>query len=349
MSITVQQIPGLRAVRHGKSGLASVVLLPLLLLVTQTVWAYEKIFGQIDSDWVPGPVEYALIAPDGFADMRELPLVLNLHGGGGDRTRLLAQANLWQRLWSSDTIPPAVVVMPSVTPRGFYMNFKDGSERWEDFLTGPFLEHLHKTYPVTSNPKRVFVTGVSMGGMGALRMAFRYPAKFGAVAALEPGIEPILAFADMQAKHRFWRNDDLLHAAFGKPVDEAYWAANNPATMAVNFADNIRTSGLQIYVEAGDEDQFWLYEGAEFLHRILWDQRIKHEYHLVRGADHVGPSMGERLEEAVLFLFRYHKPWGVTLRTERRTERRLKLINKMLDPLKARIDGTDHYSEEPAP
>jgi S-formylglutathione hydrolase len=76
--------------------------------------------------------------------------------------------------------------MPSVTARGFYMNFKEGSERWEDFLTGPFLAHLRETYPASTDPKLTFVTGISMGGMGALRMAFRYPTRFGAVDA--PGL-----------------------------------------------------------------------------------------------------------------------------------------------------------------
>ncbi|XOV83503.1 MAG: alpha/beta hydrolase [bacterium] len=309
------------------------------LLVPGAASAFERVLAQVSSPLVPSPVEYALIGPEGFAQMKDLPLVLNLHGGGGNRDGLLRQGNQWQALWDSGAIPPSIVVMPSVTARGFYMNFKDGSERWEDFIMGPFLEHLRKTYPITSQPKRIFITGISMGGMGALRIAFKHPDAFGAVAALEPGIEPILSFEDMLPKHRFWRGDELFETAYGKPVDTTYWAANNPATIARDQARQIRNSGLQIYLEAGDEDQFWLYEGAEFLHRILWDARIKHEYHLVRGADHVGPSMNERLDEAIRFLFRYHSPWQET--------RRMKAVDKMLDPLKERIDGTDHYNETP--
>lgn len=300
--------------------------------------AIETIRSSVSSDLVPD-VEYALIAPDGFREMKDLPLVLNLHGGGGNRERLLDQAPMWQQLWESGAIPPAIVVMPSVTERGFYMNFHDGSERWEDFLTGPFLEYLRNTYPATGDAKRTFLTGASMGGMGSLRMAFRHPDLFGAVAALEPGIEPILRFEDMEPKHRFWRSDALLQQAYGNPVDTEFWANNNPASMAVKSADRIRDSGLQIYLEAGDMDQFWLHEGAEFLHQVLWNQRIRHEYHLVRGGDHVGPSMGERMDEAVRFLFRYHSPWQETPR--------MKMIDRMLDPLKARIDGRDHFNEAP--
>jgi S-formylglutathione hydrolase len=307
------------------------------LMVGGPVMAVEKVLSEVASGLVPSPVEYTLIAPDGFRKMEGLPLVLSLHGGGGNRERLLDQADLWEQLWTGGDIPPAIVVMPSVTARGFYMNFRDGSERWEDFIVGPLLDHLRATYPASAEPSRTFLTGFSMGGMGSLRMAFRHPDRFGAVAALEPGIEPILAFDDMQPKHRFWRSDDLMEQAYGSPIDKDYWAANNPASMAVARADEIRGSDLQIYLEAGDEDQFWLYEGAEFLHQTLWNLRIRHEYHLVRGADHVGPSTSERNEEAIRFLFRTLDPWPETPR--------MKNVDRMLDPLKARIDGRDHYNE----
>ena len=67
-------------------------------------------------------------------------------------------------------------------------------------------------------------------------------------------------------------------------------------------AEDIRRSGLDIYLEVGDEDLLNLQDGAEFLHRILWDQDIPHEYHQVRWADHGGPSVNERLAEALCFL-----------------------------------------------
>ncbi len=331
----------LKGLEHGFGRLLHALVPTLLIMLTGYSWssamASEVIKAQVKSNLVPSPVEYAVVAPEGYRNMKDLPLVLNLHGGGGSREGLVTQQPLWDRLWAAGDIPPAIVVMPSVTARGFYMNFKDGSERWEDFITGPFIEHLRATYPVSRDPKRVFLTGASMGGMGALRMAFRYPDRFGAVAALEPGIEPILKFGDMLPKHRFWRGDTLLEKAYGKPVDHDYWADNNPASMAIKHRDEIVQSGLQIYVEAGDEDQFWLYEGAEFLHQTLWNQRIKHEYHLVRGADHVGPSLGPRTEEAVKFLFRSYIPFG--------TSPRMETVDRMLDPLKARITGKDHYNE----
>ena len=47
---------------------------------------------------------------------------------------------------------------------------------------------------------------------------------------------------------------------------------------------------------------------TEFLHRILWDHKIKHEYHLVRGADHVGRTIRPRAMEGLKFLARVLNP-----------------------------------------
>ncbi|MEE9255459.1 MAG: alpha/beta hydrolase-fold protein, partial [Pseudomonadales bacterium] len=222
---------------------------------------------------------------------------------------------------------------PSVATRGFYMDYKDGSERWESFITGPFLEHLRARYPLSEAREKTFLIGASMGGMGGLRLAFKYPDRFGAVAALEPGIEPVLKWADIRPKHRFWRGDTLFENAFGKPVDPAYWAANNPASIAAADPARLRESGLAIYIEAGDEDQFWLYEGTEFLHQMLWDNKIPHEYHLVLGADHIGASLLERYAEGIRFLARTLNPWP--------EPRRLRYLERQ----KRKSGEKDHYNE----
>ena len=296
--------------------------------------ASELILEEVESDLVPSPVEYAVLLPDGWKKLNDTPLVFSLHGGGGSRDQLGRRfRNIWDRLWESDAVPPMIVVTPSVATRGLYMDYKDGSERWESFITGPFLEHLRARYPLSRSRAKTFFIGASMGGMGGLRMAFKHPQQFGAVAALEPGIEPVLNWEEMRPKHRFWRNDNLFERAFGKPVDPAYWAANNPASIAAADPARLRESALAIYIEAGDEDQFWLYEGAEFLHQVLWDNKIRHEYHLVRGADHVGPSLLARYAEGIRFLGRTLNPWP-----EPRTLH-------YLERQKRKSGEKDHYNE----
>jgi S-formylglutathione hydrolase len=75
-----------------------------------------------------------------------------------------------------------------------------------------------------------------MGGMGALRIAFKNPELFAVVAALEPGIEPALSFEEIMLRDRFWRSDAVFEERYGRPVDRQFWQANNPANVAENNA-----------------------------------------------------------------------------------------------------------------
>jgi len=270
--------------------------------------ASDLINADFPTTLAPHPVPYSVLAPDGYKDGPPLPLLFFLHGGGGDRSALERMRNNFDDLWKTGKLPKMVVVTPSVSQRCFYMDYKDGSEKWETLLMGPFREHIQKTYNASSDPKKVFMMGPSMGGQGTLRMGLKYPDKFGAIAALEPGIEPILHWKDMLPRHRFWRDDALLETAFGKPVDPAYWEANHPASIAKANPQKIIDSGLQIYLDVGDRDMFLLYEGTEFIHRLMWDAGILHEYHLVRGADHVGRTVPPRMIEALQFFTKVMAP-----------------------------------------
>jgi S-formylglutathione hydrolase len=145
-----------------------------------------------------------------------------------------------------------------------------------------------------------------MGGMGSLRIAFKHPEVFQAVASQEPGIEPALSYDAIQPRDRFWRGDPIFEEKYGRPVDRDYWAANNPANIARDNPD--RLLGLGIYLEVGDQDMFYLNQGTEFLHRILFDAGISHEYRLVKGAEHVGPSIQPRARDALAFLQRELNP-----------------------------------------
>ena len=70
--------------------------------------------------------------------------------------------------------------------------------------------------------------------------------------------------------------------------------------------------GLSIYLEVGDQDLLLLYldQGTEFVHRVLFDAGISHEYRLVKGADHVGASVGPRFLDALSFIGRQINPPG---------------------------------------
>jgi S-formylglutathione hydrolase len=243
---------------------------------------------------LPEPVPYALIAPPDYERSARLPLCLMLMGGGGSRQNLVDSKPLFDAWWSEGAIPPMVIATPS-PGMSYYLEDPLGGIRWDSFLANEFVPHLRDTCNVDPDRRSTAITGISVGGYGALKTAFAHPGQFGIVAAMQPMLEPGLHESEVGARNR------LHHVAGGPPQlvgpnrDATAWESNNPANRARANAGQIRESGLAIYLDAGDEDFLNAHDGAEFLHRQLWDLDISHEYHLVRDGDHGGPTMRPRM------------------------------------------------------
>ena len=62
---------------------------------------------EIESKVMGRQVEISVILPPDFDSAKEsLPLLISLHGGGGDRSNLFDSTNVWESLWESGDIPP---------------------------------------------------------------------------------------------------------------------------------------------------------------------------------------------------------------------------------------------------
>src|SRR5215469_14908192 len=242
------------------------------------------------------------------------PLLIQLHSGGGsnkdmENFRALSvgggMGGLLDQAIENGLVAPMVSVMP-FAGRAFYMNFRDGSQKWEDFVMTDLLPYMRKNFNVTQGREGTFITGFSMGGVGSLRLAVKYPEVFQAVASMEPAIEPVLAYDDITLRNKIGRPDALFKQIYGDPIDKDYWAANNPATI-INREPS-RLLGLGIYLEVGDQDTGYWHQGTEFVHRVLYDAGISLEYRLVKGADHLGGSLVPRSLDAFAFIGRQLNP-----------------------------------------
>jgi len=261
----------------------------------------------LTSSHVPGELAVAIYRPPGYDQERaeRYPLLLLLHGGNGSERDILYFKSVFDAEILAGRLPPLVIAMPGAR-RSLYMDYHDGSQRWESFILRDVLPFLRRSEHVAQSRERTYIGGVSMGGLGALRIAFKHPRMFAAVAALEPAVEATLTWQGVGSETRFWRPETVLYPIFGQPVDARYWEANNPATIASRNPD--RLLDLGIYLEVGDQDMLFLYEGVEFLHRVLFDSRIAHEYRLVHGAEHIGRSLVPRMADALDFLARQISP-----------------------------------------
>jgi S-formylglutathione hydrolase len=257
------------------------------------------VVGELRSSFLPDPVPYAVLTPDGQPSGASLPLCLFLMGGGGSRQNLIDCQPLFDNWWADGSLPPMVVATPSPA-MSYYVDDSNAGIEWGAFLADDFPAHVRASCGNVSHddsPTALF--GISMGGYGALKTAFAHSNRFAVVAAMQPMLEPGFRDAEIGARNR-------LHHLSGGPAnlvgtgrDHALFEANNPANRARANAHAIHASGLAIYHEAGDADFVNAHDGTEFLHRVLWDLDLSHEYRLTRGADHGGPTLVPRMYQAL--------------------------------------------------
>ena len=250
-----------------------------------------------------GAVEYAVLLPDGYdPDGARLPLVLMLHSASGDREQLARFQPQIQAMWAAGELPEMILAAPSVATGSIYMDSYDGKNRWETFIMTELLPHLRDTFRASAVRESTMVTGISMGGFGSLRLGFKYPETFGALAAMEPGAWPGLTWDAVPDRNKI-RTAERIAELFGDPLDEERFQLENPASIVQNAPERLRDSA--IYIEVGDEDFLGNMEGVDFLHRLLWRHRLRHEFRLVRWADHTGSTITERSRDRFRFLARF--------------------------------------------
>ena len=226
-------------------------------------------------------IGYCALLPPSYdkAKTKKYPVLYYLHGLGDNQQMFLRAGglNLVQDAWERGDIGEFVLVTPQ-GGRTFYINSRDGRERYEDFLLREFLPYIESHYRIERGRKFRGIAGISMGGYGALHLAFRHPQLFTSVSAGSAAIIEDLPHVKLQGSQQAVMGR-IFGGAFGNPVDPAFVARESPLTLAKTF----HPGGLKIYFDCGREDDYGFYRGAAALDRILTARRIPHEYHLYPG------------------------------------------------------------------
>lgn len=206
---------------------------------------------------------------------------------------------IYDGLLQSGKVGPFLVVLPDAD-NTFYVNSYDGHDRYEDFFIQelvPFIDHTYRTLP---NPRARGISGVSMGGYGALHLAMRHPNIFGSVSA--QGAALVATFPNpLPTTGRWGFYARVLEHAFGNPLNEAYWDANNPLTLAEHPE---RFPHLKIYFDCGNDDRYGFEHGAELLDQILTQHHFPHVF-VLRSGNHGWDYMQKYMQYA--WIFHWHE------------------------------------------
>jgi S-formylglutathione hydrolase FrmB len=244
----------------------------------------------INSRILKQPVHYCVQLPSDYDNSdpqhppRRYPVLYFLHGLGENEQTMFGTGgwSLIEDLRRQHKIGDFLIVAPE-GKRTFYINSADNSLRYSDFFLQEFMPYIEGKYRVRPGRQGRAITGISMGGYGALRFAFAHPELFSAVSAQSPALitqTPKEIGGAGQSNGQLGR---VLGPAFGQPIDVPHWEQNSIFVLARKDQAGLRK--LAIYFNCGQQDDFGFEEGAAALHQELQSENVKHEYRSYPG-DH---------------------------------------------------------------
>lgn len=235
-------------------------------------------------------VHYCVYLPAGYdagateRPPRRYPVLYFLHGLG-DNERTLFNSGGWtlfDDLRSQHKMGDFLIAVPEGR-RSFYINSADGTVRYSDFFLQEFLPYIERTYRIRAGRSGRAISGISMGGFGALRLAFGHPELFSAVSAQSAALITESPQELDRASQSGAPLGVVLGAVFGAPINAVHWNANSPFVLAKKNA--VALKKVAIYFNCGQDDNYGFEKGAAKLHDELQHEHVRHEYHAYPG-DH---------------------------------------------------------------
>jgi S-formylglutathione hydrolase FrmB len=244
----------------------------------------------LNSRILKSEVHYCVYLPAGYDagtskhPGQTYPVLYFLHGLGDNERTLFNSGGftLLDDLHRQHKMGEFLIAAPE-GGRTFYINSADGKVRYSDFFLKEFMLLIESKYRIAKGRGHRAISGISMGGYGALRFAFAYPERFSAVSAQSAALiteSPPELDAGIRSGSPLGM---LLATVFGDPINVAHWNSNNPLPLAERNREALHNTA--IYFNCGENDNYGFEKGAASLNAQLNREGIRHEYHLYPG-DH---------------------------------------------------------------
>lgn len=244
----------------------------LLALGCATARAPELAFAEGLGPDDPG--SYRVLVPPGRADGGPYPVVYFLHdyfGGSGVLWRRGVAAELERRIAAGE-LPPFVLVAPE-GERGWWSDSFDGRRRYESWLHEHLLPEIERRYPVIPGREGRAVTGISMGGFGALKTALRRPDLWSHASSLSGALIRLDLESVVGAP---WLQRRTLRRVFGPLEGPHVYARNDLRPLALHAPP---ADAPRLLLRCGREDEYHLAEAAQRMAILL--EHTGHDVELV--------------------------------------------------------------------
>lgn len=226
-------------------------------------------------------VPITVITPDNINENTKTLFLL--HGYTGSNLDWVRYTNI-EKLALEKQI---CVVMPAIN-NSFYTNMAYGPNYYS-FMSEELPTIISNTFNLKLTKENTFVIGLSMGGYGALKLAFRNPDNYFAVASFSGVVDVSKVF------EYFPNNKKIMEGIFKSK--ENLLDKNNQDNL-YNLLDN-NLSNLKIYLSCGQSDTF--YEDNKRFIKKLDEKNITYYFNDVSG-DHNWEFWDKEIKNALNYL-----------------------------------------------
>jgi len=234
-------------------------------------------------------IKNVVITPDSYKkNGAKLPVVYLLHGAGGNHKAWLGKA---PKIKTYADLYNVIIVCPDGHKTSWYFDSPvDETMQYETYISKELIAEVDKAYNTIADKEHRAITGYSMGGHGALYLAFKHHNVWGVAASMSGGLD-IRGFA------HGWDLPKRLGIYAENPEN---WEQNT----VINMTHLLDGKNLKFMFDCGTDDFF--YDANLRLHKKLLERRIPHDY-IERPGGHTNKYWANSITYQMVFFNEFFK------------------------------------------
>jgi S-formylglutathione hydrolase FrmB len=241
---------------------------------------------QVYSESMQKNIKVVVITPDNYASAQKLPVVYLLHGYGGNHLDWIDKAKGFEK---AADLYNLIIVCPDGGFNSWYWDSPvDQASQYETYISKELVNAIDAKYKTIQDRKGRAITGLSMGGHGALYLAFKHQDVFGAAGSMSGGVDI----------RPFPNNWDIAKRLGSYAEFPERWEKNT----VINMLNLLAPDSLSIIIDCGSDDFFFKFN--EDLHQKLLYRNIPHDF-ITRPGGHTWPYWTNAVKFQMLFMSNY--------------------------------------------
>ena len=263
-----------------------------ILVFFFTIWVFAPTRAaivdtiQVYSQSMQKNIRAVIVTPDNYTSAKELPVVYLLHGYSGNHLDWITKAKGFENAADQYNL---IIVCPDGGYGSWYWNSPvDPKSQYETFVSDELVKAIDAKYKTIKDRTGRAITGLSMGGHGALYLAIKHQDVFGAAGSMSGGVDI----------RPFPNNWDMAKQLGTYAEQPERWEKNT----VINMLNLLTPNSLAIIIDCGTDDFF--FKVNENLHQQLLYRNIPHDF-ISRPGAHTWPYWTNAVKYQLLFMRNY--------------------------------------------